>query len=84
VRNAGTARPDRLIAVVLAFNREGDFVASARSPLEFPSLGPGDESPFQVTIPGIADVVRYRVSFRTESGVVRHVDRRGTLQVSTN
>jgi hypothetical protein len=76
VRNPGEAATARLIAVVLAFDRGGDFVASGRAPLEFPLLARGDESPFQVTIPKIPDVGRYRVSFRTESGVVRHVDRR--------
>jgi hypothetical protein len=30
-----------------------------------------------ITIPGMADVGRYRVSFRTDDGVVPHVDRRG-------
>jgi hypothetical protein len=76
VRNGGDAIGDRLIAVVLAFDRRGDFVASGRAPLEFPVLARADESPFQVTIPNIDDVGRYRVSFRTEAGVVRHVDRR--------
>jgi hypothetical protein len=76
VKNSGEASTARLIAVVLAFDRGGDFVASGRAPLEFPTLAPGDESPFQVTIPRVPDVGRYRVSFRTGSGVVRHVDRR--------
>ncbi len=76
VRNPGETAPARLIAVVLAFDRGGDFVASGRAPLEFPLLTRGDESPFQVTVPKVADVGRYRVSFRTESGVVPHVDRR--------
>jgi hypothetical protein len=30
----------------------------------------------------VKDVGRYRVSFRTPVGVVPHVDRRATLQVS--
>lgn len=66
----------RVSAVVFAFNRAGAFVASGRAALDFPTLEPGDESPFVVAIPGVADVGRYRVSFRTEAGVVRHVDRR--------
>ena len=41
-----------------------------------PTSAPGDESPFVVTIPNVADVARYRVSFRTEAGTLRHVDRR--------
>ena len=32
--------------------------------------------PFTVTLPGAADVGRYRVSFRTSEGIVPHVDRR--------
>lgn len=86
VRNAGTASPERVIAVVLAFDRAGDFVASGRAPLEFPMLATGDESPFQVTIPKVPDIGRYRVSFRTEAMVVRHVDRRGgaARQVAAN
>jgi hypothetical protein len=60
----------------------GNFVASGRAPLDFVTLAPGDESPFRVTIPHVNDVGRYRVSFRTESGVVRHVDRRAALQAS--
>ena len=84
VRNAGTATPDGLTAVVFAFDRDGNYVASGRAPLEFPRLATGDESPFRVTVPDVKDVGRYRVSFRTEAGVVRHVDRRPSLQVSAN
>jgi hypothetical protein len=83
-----------IAAVIFAFNREGAFVTSAQAPLDFLTLGPGDESPFIVTIPNVGDVGRYRVSFRTDAGVVRHVDRRaaqvastpaaGDLQVSAN
>jgi hypothetical protein len=83
VRNPGAA-PGPITAVVFAFDREGGFVASGRAPLEFATIAAGDESPFQVTIPDVKDVGRYRVSFRTTAGVVRHVDRRPTLQVSAN
>jgi hypothetical protein len=72
------------MAVVFAFDRDGGFVSSGRAPLEFAAIAAGDESPFRVTIPDVKDVGRYRVSFRTEAGVVRHVDRRPTLQVSAN
>ena len=83
VRNPGAA-PGPIIAVVFAFDRDGGFVASGRAPLEFATIAAGDESPFQVTIPDVKDVGRYRVSFRTTAGVVRHVDRRPTLQVAAN
>lgn len=83
VRNTGAATPDGLSAVVLVFDRDGNYVATGRAPLEFPRLATGDESPFQVTVSNITDVGRYRVSFRTEAGVVRHVDRRPTFAKAT-
>lgn len=76
VRNPGPPAEGDIIAVVLVFDRQGGFLASGRAPLEFGRIAAGDESPFRVTVPGVKDVGRYRVSFRTESGVVRHVDRR--------
>jgi hypothetical protein len=72
---AGTA-VNAVTAVVFAFDRSGGFIASGRAPLEFASLAPGDESPFVVAVPNVSDVARYRVSFRTGQGIVRHVDRR--------
>ena len=82
VRNRGDAAPESIAAVVFVFDRDGGFVASGRAPLEFNGIAHGDESPFQVTIPDVKDVGRYKVSFRTEAGIVPHVDRRATLQVS--
>ena len=82
VRNRGAADTASITAVVFVFDRDGGFVASGRAPLEFGSVALGDESPFKVTIPDVTDVGRYRVSFRTPVGIVPHVDRRATLQVS--
>ena len=82
VRNRSAADAASIVAVVFVFDREGGFVASGRAPLEFGSVALGDESPFKVTIPDVKDVGRYRVSFRTPVGIVPHVDRRATLQVS--
>ena len=79
VRNGGTAPAAHLTAVVFTFDRNGNFVASGRAPVEFVSLSPGDESPFRVSVANVGDVGRYRVSFRTEAGIVRHVDRRQAL-----
>lgn len=77
VRNPpGGAAARRVTAVVFAFDRSGGFTASGRSPLDFVVLEPGDESPFVVTIPNVTEVAKYRVSFRTEHGMMRHVDRR--------
>jgi hypothetical protein len=77
VRNPRNGRSvERVTAVVFAFNRSGEYIASGRAQLDFTTLEAGDESPFVVKVPGVSDVGRYRVSFRTEAGVVRHVDRR--------
>jgi len=74
----------RVAAVVFAFDRDGNFLASGRAPLDFTTLAPGDESPFVVSIPNVTNVGRYRVSFRTEAGMLRHVDRRdGQLRLAT-
>jgi hypothetical protein len=75
----GGSSVNGVTAVVFAFDRDGGFVASGRAPLDFTALAPGDESPFVVSVPNVRDVARYRVSFRTGTGVVRHVDKRSTV-----
>lgn len=83
VRNSGDAvKGATIMAVVFVFDRQGGFVASGRAPIEFSTIASGDESPFQVTIQDVSEVGRYKVSFRTEAGVVPHVDRRTVLQAS--
>lgn len=78
VRNPVAGTPvERLSAVVFLFDRMGTFVASSRANVDFLKLGAGDESPFVVSLDAPATVARYRVSFRTDDGVVPHVDRRG-------
>ncbi len=77
VRNpAAGAAVKGVTAIVFAFDRGGAFVASGRAPLDFSALAPGDESPFVVNVPNVSDVARYRVTFRSGNGVVRHIDRR--------
>ena len=71
-----------LSAIAFTFDKQGAFLASGRAPLDFPLLQPGDESPFTVTVPNSPAIGRYRVTFRTESGIVPHVDRRGDSQVA--
>src|SRR5262249_36526356 len=78
VRNpAGGVPADGVSAVIFVFDRDGGFITSGRAPIDFTSLAPNDESPFKVEVPNVSDVARYRVSFRTSRGIVRHVDRRG-------
>jgi hypothetical protein len=77
VRNPVSGKPvERLSAVVFLFDRVGTFVTSSRAHVDFLKLGAGDESPFVVSIDAPPTVARYRVSFRTEDGVVPHIDRR--------
>jgi hypothetical protein len=78
VRNPVAGAPvDRLAAVVFLFDEQGGFISSARANVDFLKLSPGDESPFVIDVEAPANVARYRVSFRTDAGVVPHVDRRG-------
>lgn len=78
VRNPVAGKPvERLSAVVFLFDRMGTFVTSSKAHVDFMRLGAGDESPFVVSIDAPATVSRYRVSFRTDAGVVPHIDRRG-------
>jgi hypothetical protein len=83
VRNPSGATDRRQVAaVVFLFDRKGSFVASGRAPLDYQALAPGDESPFVITVPGAADVSRYRVSFREGDDVLPHVDRREAAPVA--
>lgn len=84
VRNPPAGAPlSEVAALVFAFDRGGEFVASGRAALELPVLQPGDEAPFAVTVLDLPDVGRYRVSFRTPAGPLRHVDRRAARQLVT-
>ena len=77
VRNPPSGKPlERLSAVVFLFDRTGTFVSSSRANVDFLKLGAGDESPFVVSLDAPQSVARYRVSFRTDEGIVPHVDRR--------
>jgi len=75
VRNPVNGSPvNQLTAVVLVYDRNGGFLTTGRALVQVPNLGPGGESTFVMTIPGAADVGRYRVSFRSEDRVIPHVD----------
>ena len=77
IRNPVSGSPvSQLTAVVLVYDRAGGFLTTGRALVQAPSLGPGGESTFLVTIPGATEVGRYRVSFRSEDRVIPHVDTR--------
>jgi len=78
VRNpeSGTAARN-VTAVVFVFDRQGQFSASARAPIDFTLLGPGEESPFSIKVDTSGSIGRYRVSFRSDEGrALPHVDQR--------
>jgi hypothetical protein len=73
----GGAALRRVTAMVHALDADGAIVATHRAPIDLATFGPGEESPFLVTVPVRGAVARYRVGFRSEGGdVLAHVDRR--------
>lgn len=83
VRNPKGGTPlGRIDAVVSAFDRTGGVAANGTAPIDFLNLAPGDESKFVVKVPGASTVSRYRVSFRTGTSVLRHIDRRAQAQLA--
>ena len=75
----------QVFAAAVLFGPEGNFLTSARAPLDFTTLRPGEESPFVVTIPVAGVVARYRVGFRAADGsVIAHVDRRADATAAQN
>jgi hypothetical protein len=77
VRNPPDGQPiSRLAAVAFLFDRQGNYLSSSRSLLDYTQLRPGEESPFSIAVPSAASVGRYRISFRTDDGIVPHRDRR--------
>jgi hypothetical protein len=61
-------------AVVSAIDAKGRPVGRGSVPLA--AIRPRSESRFVVTIHDVNEAARYRVSFRSATGVIRHVDRR--------
>lgn len=81
----GATPVSQVFAAAVFFGPEGNFLTSARAPLDFTTLRPGEESPFVVTIPVAGVVARYRVGFRAADGsVIAHVDRRADATAAQN
>ncbi len=77
VRNPSSGvKVEGLTAVISLLDRGGALVSTKDVPLDYRALGPGEEAPFTVSIPDPGSIARYRVSFRTGTDVVPHVDRR--------
>ncbi len=74
----------RLEAVVYLFDSEDQYFTSGRAHVDAAAVGPGTESSFEVRIPNVTGVTRYRVGFRVADGAtVAHVDRRGHFPEGT-
>lgn len=78
VRNpAEAAARQKLFAAASLVDSDGTLVATARAPLDFTILAPGEESPFVVRVSGASGVARYRLGFRDAGGAsVAHLDKR--------
>jgi len=77
VRNpVNGAERDGLIAIVLAYSRTGDLLASGRAAVLQSKLSAGETTPFVVGVSGADNINRIRVSFRSASRIELHVDRR--------
>lgn len=78
VQNPGTGSPAlQVSAVAFLFAPDGTLLATGRTAIDYPRLGPGEESPFVIDVPISGTVARYRVGFRRADGsVLAHVDRR--------
>ena len=69
-------------AAVSLLDRDGALLSRRDVPLDVLTLEPGRQSTFSLTLPDAGNVMRYRVSFRTEDGAaVPHVDRRAPMAI---
>ena len=81
----GGAPVSQVSAAAVLFGPDGNFLTSARAPVDFTTLRPGEESPFVITVPVAGVVARYRVGFRAADGsVIAHVDRRADATAAQN
>lgn len=84
VRNPSAGvKVEGLTAVVSLLDRAGALASTKDVPLDYRALGPGEEAPFKVSIPEPGAIARYRVSFRAETDVVPHVDRRSDTKLAS-
>jgi hypothetical protein len=78
VQNPAAGSPVlQVSAVAVLFGPDGALVATGRAAVDYPRIGPGEESPFVIDVPVSGTVARYRVGFRRADGsVLAHIDRR--------
>ena len=84
VRNpSGGLKLDGLTAVVSLLDDRGALLSTRDVPLDYRALGPGEETPFKLSISDPGSLARYRVSFRAGTAVVPHVDRRSHTKLAS-
>jgi hypothetical protein len=70
--------------VVYLFDDKDQYFMTGRAALDTAAMRTGADSAFEVHVPGVTNVARYRVGFRQADGtVVAHVDRRGQFEGMT-
>ncbi len=69
-------------AVVLLFDRKDTFLGAREQAVAKAELPPGTESPFEVVLPDGGRASRYRVSFRSGTQALPHLDRRGPVRAA--
>ena len=80
VRNPDTAAGVTGVqADVRVFDGAGILITSRQALIDVPSLAPGQESPFTLTLGDASTAARYRVSFSSAGVLLPHVDRRTNL-----
>ena len=77
IRNPAAAGAG-ITAVVTLFGSDGRLIASGRAPVDAREAAGRSESTFVITVPGAADVERYRVSFKQGERTLPHVDARSS------
>jgi len=84
VQNPRNGTPlTQITATAFLFAGDGSFLTSGRAPLDHTTLQAGEESPFVINVPVTGTVVRYRVSFRDQTGrVIGHIDRRNGAAIA--
>ena len=79
VRGRASTSDPTLTAVVLLYDRDGEFIASGRAQVGDPDAAPNDDRRFMVSVPAGAQVSRYRISFRSDDHIVPHIDKRNPV-----
>lgn len=84
IRNpSGGIKLDDLTAVVSFLDGSGALLSTGNVPLDYRTLGPGEETPFRLSIPDPGSLARYRVSFRAGAALMPHIDRRSHAKLAS-